>query len=259
MSARVASVLIAPIKGLRVVARAQVELAAHGVRENRRFLLIDADARMVNGKRFGALQTVTAEYSDAQRTLALRFPDGAQLSAPVETGGRLAVRFFSTTIAAVEVLGPWSQALSAHVGAPLRLVECVDAWGAVDRRRDGGVSLISSASLERLATAAGDGRPIDARRFRMLFEIDGIAAHEEDGWLGRPLQIGAATVLLQGHVGRCLVTKLDPESGLSDLETLDLLAGYRAGVASTEPLACGVYGAVLEPGTVRVGDPVELV
>ena len=64
--------------------------------------------------------------------------------------------------------------------------------------------------------------------------------------------------MLRGHVGRCLVTKLDPDSGVRDLETLDALARYRSTAATTEPLACGVFGAVIEPGTVRVGDAVEL-
>ena len=93
----------------------------------------------------------------------------------------------------------------------------------------------------------------------MLFEIDGVGPHEEDDWLGRALRIGAATVIPRGHVGRCMVTKLDPDSGIRDLETLDAIASYRSGIATTEPLACGIYGTVLEPGTVRVGDAVELV
>jgi hypothetical protein len=259
MSARVVAVTVAPVKGLRALAREEVELGALGVRENRRFFLLDADDRMVNGKRFGALQAVLAEYADAERTLSLRFPDGALVSARPEPGRRLVARFFSSTIAAIEVLGPWSDALSQHVGAPLRLVESLSDWGAVDRGREGAVSLISSASIERLAQAAQAARPIDARRFRMLFEIDGTAAHEEDQWLGRPLRIGAALVTLRGHVGRCVVTKRDPESGVSDLDTLNALASYRGEAATTEPLACGVYGTVLQAGTVRIGDAVELI
>jgi uncharacterized protein YcbX len=258
VNARVVGLLVAPIKGLRVVAREAVELGARGVRENRRFFLLDAEDQMINGKRLNALQAVLADYSDAQRTLSLRFPDETVVAGPVQHGRRLEAGFFSTTVGAVEVLGPWSAALSEYVGTWVRLVEADEA-GAVDRGQDGPVSLISRASVERLTSAAGLERVIDARRFRMLFEIDGTAAHEEDGWLERPLSIGEAVVVLQGHVGRCLVTKLDPDSGVRDLETLDILASYRRGVATTEPLACGVYGAVLAPGIVRVGDPVELV
>ena len=134
--------LIAPVKGLRVLAREAVELGIGGVRENRRFFLIDSDGEMVNGKRLGSLQAVVAEYSDAQRTLSLRFPDETVASGSVEPGGRLEARFFSTKIAALEVLGPWSDALSAHLGQSVRLVESEDESGAVDRGRDGAVSLI---------------------------------------------------------------------------------------------------------------------
>jgi uncharacterized protein YcbX len=249
---------VAPIKGLRAVARDAVELGPRGVRENRRFFLIDGEGKMINAKRLGSLQAVVADYADADRTLSLRFPDETVVSAVVQPGAGLEVRFFSARVTAVEVLGPWSEALSVHVGQPLRLVESPGEWGAVDRGPDGAVSLISRASVDRLTRAAGLEHPIDARRFRMLFQIDGAAAHEEDRWLGRTLRIGEAAVMLRGHVGRCVVTKLDPDSGLRDLETLDALASYRGGAATTEPLACGVYGSVLEPGTVRVGDTVEL-
>jgi MOSC domain-containing protein YiiM len=39
--------------------------------------------------------------------------------------------------------------------------------------------------------------------------------------------------------------------------TLDILGSYRDGIESTEPLPFGVWGRVVEPGTVRVGDEVS--
>ncbi len=39
---------------------------------------------------------------------------------------------------------------------------------------------------------------------------------------------------------------------------LDLLRSYRGGLDTTEPLAFGVYGEVVEPGRVALGDRVEL-
>jgi uncharacterized protein YcbX len=63
-------------------------------------------------------------------------------------------------------------------------------------------------------------------------------------------------IVLRGHVGRCIVTSRHPESGEVDLATLDLLRDYRAAAQTTEPLAFGVYGEVLRPGVVRVGDAV---
>ena len=257
MSARVVALTIAPVKGLRALERDELVLGPAGVRENRRFLLIDAESRMVNAKRLGALQTVVPDYDDAQRTLALRFADGSVAAGAVEPRRRIPVRFFDSTIATAEVLGPFSQALSEQLGTPLRLVESVAEWGAVDRGREGTMSLISSASIERVGVAAEAAGPVDARRFRMLVQIDGVAAHAEDDWVGRPLRVGGATVAPLGHVGRCVVTKRDPDSGEADLDTLRALASYRGESETTEPLGCGVYGTVLQPGAVRLGDPVE--
>ncbi len=90
----------------------------------------------------------------------------------------------------------------------------------------------------------------------MTVEIDGLEAHEEDGWVGREVRIGDATVRFNGNVGRCLITSRDPESGQIDLPTLDIIGSYRREVQTTEPLPFGIYGEVIEEGVVRVGDPV---
>ena len=93
----------------------------------------------------------------------------------------------------------------------------------------------------------------------MLIELGGPPAHAEDEWVGRRLRVGEALIGVGGNVGRCLVTTRDPDSGDVDLPVLDLLRSYRAGLPTTEPLALGVYGEVLEPGRVRLGDAVGLV
>ncbi len=119
------------------------------------------------------------------------------------------------------------------------------------------MSLISRASLDALASEGGyDG--VDSRRFRMLIEVDGLSAHEEDAWVGRRCRVGQTLVRFGGHVGRCLITSRDPDTGQVDMPTLDILANYRSDLDTTEPLPFGVYGAVLEPGTIRVGDSVSL-
>ena len=254
--AHVSAILVAPVKGLRALPREHVELGRSGVRENRRFMLIDAEGRMANGKRLATLQAAVAEYDDAGRALSISLPGRPALEGPVELGARLSATMFSTALEVDEVLGPFAAALSEHAGTTLRLVEATQPWGAVDRGAQGSASLISTASVERVARQLDADRPLDPRRFRMLFEVDGIPAHAEDAWVGRPLALGAATILGRGHVGRCAVTALDPDSGERDHDTLRALAGYRRGAGTTEPLACGIYGEVLEPGSVRVGDAV---
>jgi uncharacterized protein YcbX len=90
----------------------------------------------------------------------------------------------------------------------------------------------------------------------MTFGIDGLAAFAEEGWLGRPVQVGSALVRPLGNVGRCAVTTQDPDRGVPTLDTLRLLAEHRRDVPTTEALPFGVWAEVIEPGRVVLGDAV---
>jgi len=100
---------------------------------------------------------------------------------------------------------------------------------------------------------------VDQAPRMMSIEVAGTDPHEEDGWIERELTIGAARIVLHGHVGRCIVTSRHPDSGEVDLATLDHLRAYRSSASTTEPLAFGVYGSVERPGIVHIGDAVEIV
>lgn len=243
---------VTPVKALRLQDVNAIELVSEGARDDRRFCVIDQRGRMLNGKLVGELQAVIAAFDAAAGELTLRFPDGSAARAPVRHGDPLEIRFFSQACGARLLKGPWAAALSDHLGRPVRLVE---PELAVDRGPAGGVSVISQASLGRLAREAGEDR-VDARRFRMLIEIDGVEAHAEDGWVGRRIRVGEAEVAANGHVGRCLTTSRDPDSGKVTLPILDVLGAYRRDLHSTEPLPFGIYGEVVAPGAVRVGDAV---
>jgi uncharacterized protein YcbX len=255
---RVARISIAPVKALHVVNPKEVELETAGVAGDRRFWLVDANRRLVNGKRHPELMRVLPEWDEASRRLTLAFPDGSVVAGEVEPGEPFTVDLYGTPHPSRTVPGPWQEALSQFAGEPLTLL-----WsegGAQDRGNDRGgwASLISRGSLERMRAEAGVEAPVDGRRFRMLFEIDGVEPHAEDTWLGRQVATGEAVIVPLGDVGRCVVTTCDPDTAVSDFDTLKLLAGYRReGV--TEPLPFGVYCDVAVPGRVRVGDPVRLV
>jgi uncharacterized protein YcbX len=252
---RVARVAIAPVKALHVVEAEAIELEWTGVAGDRRFWLVDADGRLVNDKRYPHLMRVRVEWSEARRELGLEFPDGSRVEGVVELAEPVEPMLYGRPHASRVVAGPWQEALSEYVGEPLTFL-----WserGAVDRGVGGGaVTVISRASLERLRQEAGVAGAVDGRRFRMLFEIDGVGPHEEDEWIGRRVAIGDAVVAPVGDVGRCLVTTKNPDTGETDLDTLKTLAGYRP-EGRTEPLPFGVHAAVVQPGRVRVGDAVS--
>jgi uncharacterized protein YcbX len=254
---RVVRITIAPVKALHVVNPDEVELTPAGVAGDRRFWLVDVEKRLVNGKRHPELMRVHPQWDEASRRLALAFPDGSVVEGQVEPGEPFAAELYGTPHPSRLVPGPWQEALSEFVGEPMTLL-----WsegGAQDRGNDRGgwASLVSRGSLDHLGAAARATEPVDGRRFRMLFEIDGVEPHEEDGWLGQRIAIGDAVIVPLGDVGRCVVTTCDPDTAVSNLDTLKVLAGYRPdGVV--EPLPFGVYCDVAVPGRVRVGDAVRV-
>jgi uncharacterized protein YcbX len=212
----------------------EVELDFTGVAGDRRFWLVDGNGRLANDKLFPQLLLVRAEWEEATRRFALAFPDGERVEGIVEPGEPVEATMYGRPHLSRAVPGPWQEALSAYVGEPLTFL-----WserGGVDRGVGGGAAtLISRASLERLRDEAGAAEPVDGRRFRMLFEVDGVGPHEEDEWIGSRVEVGDAVLAF---------------------DTLGTLAEYRPD-GRTEPLPFGVHGAVVQPGRVGVGDPVR--
>ena len=259
MAAAVAWISLTPVKGLRLAAAVAVELTEDGIPGDRAFFLADAQGAMVSSDRHGLLMAVIGEHDAATGTLVLRFPGDEVIAGPVELGEPEPVRFYGLNLSARPVLGPFSAALSRLCRVPLRMFAMPPGRPGADRGRAGAVTLLSRASLERLRAEAGESEPVDPRRFRMSLGIDGLDAHEEDGWIGRELHAGAAVLRVVGNVGRCVVTTRNADTGIVDRQTLRHLAAYRQVVASTEPLPFGVHARVLAPGRVRVGDPVALV
>jgi uncharacterized protein YcbX len=252
----VSQINVAPVKALGLVHPDEVVLEPTGVRENRRFHLVDERGRRYNQLRDGKLVQIRPEYDAASERLTLRFPDGTVVDGEVVPAEEIAVDFYGRRVRGRIVDGPWSEALSRWAGRALRLVQS-SPGAAVDRGR-GHVSLVSEESLAELARHAGLEQ-VDGRRFRMLFHIAGCAPHEEDAWLRRTVQVGDAVVRLRGDVGRCAITTQNPDTGAPDLDTLRTIDSYRArthNAAGKEHIPFGVYGEVVRAGVVRVGDPV---
>lgn len=254
MNAKVAWIARSPVKGLRLELLEHAQIGPAGVHGDRSFLIADADGRMISSVRIGALLEVRPRHDESAGTLTITLPGGEEVSEPVKLGEPEQVSFHDGSLLARPLRGPVSQALSEHAGAPLRVFAAPDGGSSVDRGRDGAVTIVSTASLELLAQIAG--APVDHRRFRMTLGIDGVAAHEEDGWVERHVRVGEVELRVHGHVGRCVLTTRDPDSGRIDLPVLRHLAAYRSGLDSTEPLPFGVYASVVRGGPLSVGAPV---
>jgi len=241
----VGRISITPVKGFLLAHPEEVELTEHGVPGDRLFSLVWEDGTRVRSSLNAWHNLVTAVYDAGSERLTMRFPGGEEVSGDAVPGGDvLDIRHDERRVHAQVVDGPWAELLSALAKRPVRLARTAHP-NAV---KDAPVSLVSHGSLARLSREAG--RDVDARRFRMLFEIAGCSEHEEDGWIGRLVRVGRAVIRVAAHDVRCAVTTRDPDTAQQDLDTLGLLAGYRGTVTF------GVLADVAEPGRVRIGDEV---
>jgi uncharacterized protein YcbX len=249
MAAIVTDLTIAPVKGMRVVPLPELELGPAGPVGDRAFVLVGADGGLVETSRTPELLQVAPTWHPASGTLGLRFPDGREVTGVPEPGERGTVSLYNNRpVNGGLVEGSLSQALSDHLGRPVRLM-------ALDPRQTGAddfpVTLMSTSSLSALGGALPGGIP-DPRRFRMTITIDGTAAWEEHGWAGQEVGVGEVTLRVIDPVPRCVVTTRDPERGRRDAPILKALAQLRG----KDDVTFGVWCEVARPGRVRVGDAV---
>lgn len=247
---------VATVKGLALTRRDALTLEPFGALENRRFHLVDERGRFVNGltRVQRSLFAVVPEWDAKADALRVTFPDGVVVEGPVRLGEELDTWFYNRSEPGRIVEGPWALALSEFAGRQLRVVRTDEPGRAVDRA-NGAVSLVSDESVDELARRAGVASA-DARRFRMLIGVAGGKPHEEDEWVGRDVRLGEAVVRVLEQVARCAITTKNPDTGERDLDTLRMIKDYR-GIRGEKYLDFGVYGEVVTPGRVRVGDPVE--
>jgi uncharacterized protein len=247
---RVARISVSPVKGFRLSHPEEVYVGPHGVETNRRFLLVDANGQRLRGSRTPWPVRIRADYDERSERLRMHFADGTSVEGDAVANGA-SIHSTSGTIDVHGriVEGPWQEALSTLAGRPVRLARADRAGAGMNAP----VTLVSDGSLARLAREARRDA-VDARRFRMLFELEGCDAHEEDTWEGCTFAAGSAVLRLGGPVDRCAVTTRDPDTGERDLDTLRLLKDYRGRRESDGAVLFGVYAHVERPGVVRVGD-----
>ena len=138
-------------------------------------------------------------------------------------------------------------------------------WGAPEVARD--VELAAGAGA-RLVREEGPGRfdilPLlvatdgaieafghDRRRLRPNFVISGVPGLAERGWEGRRLRVGDVLIGIQDLRGRCIMTTFDPDTQAQDVDVLRKIRREFGG-------RLALNASVLQPGSVRIGDSVEL-
>ena len=121
---------------------------------------------------------------------------------------------------------------------------------------DGSISVISLATIAGIGHETG--ADLDRRRFRanIVLETHDRALFLEDDWVGGTLIFGDSeprpAVSVTARDVRCVMVNLDPDTATQDARVMKTVVRLNKNTA-------GVYGTVVQTGTIRVGQPVSLI
>jgi uncharacterized protein len=112
------------------------------------------------------------------------------------------------------------------------------------------VSIINLSSVAAIESMVGV--TVNPLRFRANLYCQGWPAWHEASLLDRTLAIGDVRLKVVKRITRCAATNVDPDTAARDLDiptTLMQRLGHNE---------CGIYAEVISPGTIRVGDHIEV-
>jgi uncharacterized protein YcbX len=241
-----------PVKSMQGTAVEELVVGANGVEGDRRWGVVDpAAGKVLSAKRWPPLLLASAR--DDGGTVTVTLPDGSTHEAGDPT----------TDAALSAWLDHEVRLMAPPTGDGLPYELPTEAWDDASDTWEfpgppGGpfvdlaaAHLLTTASLRAAAALHPDG-VWDVRRFRptVLVEADGDGFVEDD-WVGATVSTGTAGFAPFMPTVRCAMTTREQPGLPRDVAIAKVLNQHH-------DLNLGVYCAVERPGTIRVGDDVQV-
>lgn len=259
-----------PVKSCRGEALSEGLVEPWGLAGDRRWMVVDESGVVISAREVNRMVLIRPEVT--ADGLLVTAPDLPDLTVPTPDPGTQAdVEVWSSHLTAAPT-GPEVDAwFGKALGRPARLVHLDDptrrptnpAFSEPGDRvsfADGYPLLLATeeslAALNEVVVESAQGAhdPLPMTRFRPNVVVSGAPAWAEDDW--RRIRIGDAVFRAVKGCDRCVMTTIDPETGLREKEPIASLARVRRWDGKTW------FGVNLVPDTpgvtIRVGDPVEV-
>ncbi|WP_310587862.1 MOSC domain-containing protein [Dyadobacter luteus] len=227
---------IYPVKSLAGIRLSEAEVQSRGLRFDRRWMIVDEEGVFLTQRTFSKMALIDVTLESNTIRLHSR-TDKSFIDIPLQPEHPLeiSVKVWDDVVPALTVSKTADEWLSKQLEKQVTLVVMPDSTKRKAdpkyAKNDENVSfadgfpylIISQAALDNL------NRKIDSdlemKRFRPNFVISGTEPHAEDNW--SLLQIGDIEFEIVKPCARCVLTTIDPETGIKGAEPLKTLAGYR--------------------------------
>jgi uncharacterized protein YcbX len=259
--ASLSDLCVYPIKSCGGIAVDEWEVDERGLRHDRRWMLVDESCCFMSQRNLPRMALI--KVCIESEGLVVDAPGMPSLVVPFEPpdGEPLLARVWDDLVECQTVdddswFSEFLEVSCKLVYLPDESVRPVEAAYAEPGDRVGLADgfpflLISEASLADLNARLE--QPLPMNRFRPNLVVGGCEPFAEDGWRG--VRIGRLTFRVVKPCARCTITTVDQESATKGKEPLRTLARFRR--AGNKIL----FGQNLihdEIGTLRIGDPVEI-
>lgn len=264
---RVAELFIYPVKSFRGQSITSALVEARGLRDDRRWMLVDSDGKFMSQRTTPVLARFAAsiEHFGEHHRLSIEHGDGARLQIDSNTESEaIEVTVWGDTVRALLPKSTIHDQLSTLIGQPARLVYMPDdsrratdptysQQGDIVSFADGFPVLVTTtASLQAVRELTG--QHIDRRQFRPNIVIANDQPWQEEQW--SQLRIGELVLDLVKPCTRCVMTTLNPDTGEQDgnRQPLKALAGNKRG---HQGVVFGMNAIARRFGSVKIDDAVQ--
>lgn len=236
----VSQLYIYPIKSLRGISLSRADICTRGFCTDRNWMLVDGEYKFLTQRQQAKLSLIDVRIDGRNLVVSTKGMQDIMVPSELQSGEVHRVKVWGDHCLAIKAptaINQWFQDfLGIHcflVHMPNSTRRIVDQEYAIRPSDQVGFAdampflLISEESLtalnERLKTKGHESIPM--RRFRPNIVVKGCSAHAEDEW--KKFSIGKNLFHAVKPCSRCVVTTIDPDTGIKGVEPLQTLMEYR--------------------------------
>ena len=256
---------IYPVKSLGGIRVTEAYIEEKGLKYDRRWMIVDENGKFITQRTNTKMPLLNVSFAPDGLTISHRFNVENQALVPFKSISKrlIEVKVWNDVVMACTVCDQADAWLTQQLGKKVRIVEMTELTrrvmdplytknpALVSFADDFPYLLISEASLADLNSRLAE--PVEMKRFRPNFVVSGTEPFAEDFW--KYIKIGETDFEVAKPCERCVLTTINPETGVKGTEPLKTLATYRK---VNKNVIFGQNLISLQTGNVRQGDVILL-